>query len=515
MATYYISPTGSDGAAGTTGAPKKTFAHCIGLLNPGDTLILKDGTYNATNSGYPSIVGKNGTSLNRITIKAENERQAFISGNGTQPFVVVNCSYLTIEGIRVRNIDAQINGVTSGSPLAFGSCNNLIVRRMLSTHNNRYYNGSIIDLYLVNDSLFEENECYWYHRNGFGGVQSNCIFRRNYVNSRHYPDLAGGYPSSSGEAGGVTGDSGLLVYPGSYNTFENNIAEDVSCAFDIQGYGASLNNQYLGNIALNCTQGLKFNTRTEAPGSNVQNTYVENNVCLNCRSTGIYLRTTTNTTVKNCTVINNVGVGAFFADLYGGYAGDGSSSVFATNVLVANNLGMGFSISGQSSWSLNYCNAYNSGTPFTPVASDSHITNERTIDPQLAGAKIWIPPTSPMKGTGLNGADIGANIIYKYQDGILTGNLLWGPSFPHGAIIAGVNDIAGSSAFDVHTRLGLMPTGAPPVADVTPPSVSITSPSASSTVSGTITITATATDNVGVANVQFYLDGAPLGSPQT
>ena len=48
----------------------------------------------------------------------------------------------------------------------------------------------------------------------------------------------------------------------------------------------------------------------------------------------------------------------------------------------------------------------------------------------------------------------------------------------------------------------------PPLADTTPPAVSITSPAASSSVSGNITISANASDNAGVARVEFSLDGA-------
>src|SRR5439155_7685948 len=44
-------------------------------------------------------------------------------------------------------------------------------------------------------------------------------------------------------------------------------------------------------------------------------------------------------------------------------------------------------------------------------------------------------------------------------------------------------------------------TVAPP--DTTPPTVSITAPAAGSTVSGTVTVSASATDNVGVVGVQF------------
>ncbi|MBN9520556.1 DUF4082 domain-containing protein [bacterium] len=52
-------------------------------------------------------------------------------------------------------------------------------------------------------------------------------------------------------------------------------------------------------------------------------------------------------------------------------------------------------------------------------------------------------------------------------------------------------------------------------ADTTPPSVAITSPTGGSTVSGTTTVTASASDNVGVTSVQFLLDGANLGSQDT
>lgn len=50
--------------------------------------------------------------------------------------------------------------------------------------------------------------------------------------------------------------------------------------------------------------------------------------------------------------------------------------------------------------------------------------------------------------------------------------------------------------------------GGTPVADVTPPTVSISSPANGATVSGTVNVTATASDNVGVTKVDFYVDGA-------
>jgi Big-like domain-containing protein/putative pyrroloquinoline-quinone binding quinoprotein len=52
----------------------------------------------------------------------------------------------------------------------------------------------------------------------------------------------------------------------------------------------------------------------------------------------------------------------------------------------------------------------------------------------------------------------------------------------------------------------------PPVPDTEPPTVTMTAPANLAIVSGTITVSADASDNVGVASVQFRLDSAPLGA---
>ncbi|MEX2491089.1 MAG: Ig-like domain-containing protein [Nitrospirales bacterium] len=54
-----------------------------------------------------------------------------------------------------------------------------------------------------------------------------------------------------------------------------------------------------------------------------------------------------------------------------------------------------------------------------------------------------------------------------------------------------------------------------PQTDTTPPSVSLTAPSQGSTLSGVVTLTATATDNVGVVGVRFQLNGVNFGAEDT
>jgi thermitase len=77
------------------------------------------------------------------------------------------------------------------------------------------------------------------------------------------------------------------------------------------------------------------------------------------------------------------------------------------------------------------------------------------------------------------------------------------------------SDDLGSAGYDIYYGYGrvnayraLLAAGAPPPIDTIPPVTSITSPAAGSTVSGSVTVPISATDNVGVTKVELYLDGA-------
>lgn len=65
------------------------------------------------------------------------------------------------------------------------------------------------------------------------------------------------------------------------------------------------------------------------------------------------------------------------------------------------------------------------------------------------------------------------------------------------------NNSADSTAVTINVNNPVVP---PP--DTTPPTVSISNPANNSTQSGTITVSANATDNVGISKVEFYVDGA-------
>ncbi len=76
--------------------------------------------------------------------------------------------------------------------------------------------------------------------------------------------------------------------------------------------------------------------------------------------------------------------------------------------------------------------------------------------------------------------------------------------------------LAASGSFNWSTRIGSFKfASCGGVADTTPPTTSLTAPANGATVSGTITVSANASDNVGVTNVEFYRGTTLIGSDST
>ncbi|MCA9706716.1 MAG: hypothetical protein KDK70_12765, partial [Myxococcales bacterium] len=74
---------------------------------------------------------------------------------------------------------------------------------------------------------------------------------------------------------------------------------------------------------------------------------------------------------------------------------------------------------------------------------------------------IFVPEGSPLRGAGLDGADIGATMLQRIE-GEPTDQPLWDPqtgAFPCGAVEPGLNDDPATSCIGVHERLGLGPGG--------------------------------------------------------
>ncbi len=108
---YYVSPSGVDTNAGSSTAPFKTIQKAANVVNAGDTVIVKDGTYTSTNAFLASF-SRSGTASNYITFKSENKWGAVItpknlgqsSGYDSEGFVFTGtASYINIEDFEIKN----------------------------------------------------------------------------------------------------------------------------------------------------------------------------------------------------------------------------------------------------------------------------------------------------------------------------------------------------------------------------------------------------------------------------
>jgi hypothetical protein len=88
--TFYLSPTGSDTASGSLSAPRRTLLAGSRLLAPGDTLLVRGGTYRDP-GGYNWATTADGTASAPITVK--------------------NVSYITFDGLAFTRYHPRDNGI--------------------------------------------------------------------------------------------------------------------------------------------------------------------------------------------------------------------------------------------------------------------------------------------------------------------------------------------------------------------------------------------------------------------
>lgn len=74
-ATYYVSPAGDDGAAGTAAAPWRTLQHAVDALKPGDTVLIGPGIYREAVN-----VKQGGTEQAPITLAAAPGAHVIVTG---------------------------------------------------------------------------------------------------------------------------------------------------------------------------------------------------------------------------------------------------------------------------------------------------------------------------------------------------------------------------------------------------------------------------------------------------
>ncbi|MFO0570663.1 MAG: right-handed parallel beta-helix repeat-containing protein, partial [Polyangiaceae bacterium] len=248
--TFYIGTNGSDANPCTSTARCATVAGVMAkpTFGPGDLILMGKGTYTnpAINIDCSKNAAKwNGTALGRITLRAEDERQAHLtSDNGGFVFRLRNCSYWSLEGLRLSQSDvATATGDGVGN---FYDGANVDFRRNLVSRNNLLNTSSSggILFYDIKNFVIEDNEFYDYRRHAVATKYQHVggVFRRNYCNPRGH---------------GAVGTC-FSIYPGSKMIVEDNIVEsNPPYGFDSMPFGHdNVGNRWLGNIGVNMGGGL-------------------------------------------------------------------------------------------------------------------------------------------------------------------------------------------------------------------------------------------------------------------
>src|SRR2546427_5810795 len=135
--------------------------------------------------------------------------------------------------------------------------------------------------------------------------------------------------------------------------------------------------------------------------------------------------------------------------------------------------------------------------PALSSAAQVTLAWDPNTEPDLAGYKVYYGTSS---GSYQFSVDVGNQTSYTLS-GLLDGRIYYFAATAYNLSLA-------ESGFSNEVSKA--------IADVTPPTVSISAPANGVTVSGTaVTVSASASDNVGVAGVQFKLNGVNLGAEDT
>ena len=540
---HFVSPNGSSSGDGSINNPwdLPTALSQPASVRPGDTIWLRGGTYRAPNSnGFSSML--NGTATSPIIVRNYNGERATLDGRGTENTLYVGGSYTWYWGLEIMdsNTNRTPNGCTatigySPHPSAWGVAtygpNNKFINMVAHdtaqgfsaystspdnefTGNLSYYNGNLPYPSCPGGDRNHGHGMYMQNYTGLKIVQDNIV--------------------------GDNADEGLQIY-GSGNAA-------------VQGF------RIMGNAFYNTSSWpfpyFQYNLLI-AGGGVRKDIQVQNNYSYFTPSYDYgFVNFGQYTPGQDILVQNNV--------LAGGYTGvsmyDQAGPVrFTGNVLyvrptayeeVILQLGSGQTINSytwdnNTYYGRNFFNIF-SNYDFNGWKGATGFDTHSSFNPNApTGVWVYVRPNqyeskraniiiynwdlNPQVAVDLS-AVLHAGDPYVIQD---TQNF-YGPPVASGTYTgAPVNIPMGNLpkatpigfATPAHTAPqfgtfivmsssgGSLPVQPPP--DTTPPTISITSPGTGTTVSGTTSVSANAGDNVGVAGVQFQLNGSSLGAEVT
>ena len=247
----YVAPNGNDSNPGTEALPFLTIGKAASVVNPGNTVLIRAGTYAQT-----STFTRSGTPDAWITIMPYGEEDVLISGVGTLGilFLLQNTSYIRIRGIRFADSVSEAVRFFRGHDCIIEKCG---FRNCHTTGDNLF--GSVC-VYGESDNVGAYNyliqDNYIEYETGATKVASGITLRRTQYgvvvrqNTVTCPDNS----MYDGITSWPEDERGAEAYLESCDIYDNIFTgpQDDS----IQTEGGNINLRIWGNNARNCFQAI-------------------------------------------------------------------------------------------------------------------------------------------------------------------------------------------------------------------------------------------------------------------
>ena len=407
--TYYVANSGNNAntcaTAKSSNTPKQTIQSALACLVPGDTLVIRDGTYTGAANALTGL--PNGAAGNYITIMAENEGNVILTSgldmDHTDAYIIFqglrfqDSAVKTILGNHIKFFRNEFKG---GCP--FGNCTN-------TTVGSNDFNDTA-------DILLEDN---WWH--GSGGRYTVLLYNANRVVIRRgVIRHDGGWTDDKNDP-----EAGINFYNSTNCSAQNVIVIDSTLnywtwqsAFYSVYNNASPNsnsdNSWLGIIALN-NRSVNFpdGASLRFDGNAPQTNHVVQNAVLWDSYWGMNVAYTSSVGLSATGL--TIGQNTRGSIGYGIAGGSGGTKTF-TNAIVTNMNDADF-----SGVSATYFDTFNNGSAATG-------TGRVIYNPRTNGllALMRIEAGSPLKSAGSGGGQMGAQIITRMGTaGTLHSELGW------------------------------------------------------------------------------------------
>jgi hypothetical protein len=263
--TYYVATNGNNLDNGlTSSTPFATITYAAHQAQPGDTVIVEDGTYSLGNGGFvgDAAISSGGSPGKQITYKAQNKWQAKLVGAGTgdgSVVVGVSGSYNTVQDFDITGSDA--NGID-------------LARSGTTTSYNQAIGNYVHDIVAPCDSN--------------GGTAINSGDGDNYNPGVGHMDIMSNLVVNVTDPPGCSAPHGAGIFAAiPYTMVANNIIVNGG-HWAIESWHNAHHETYFGNVIVNSKQSITMGAG-DSPNTGTVNDYslVQNNIVYNSSMSAI------------------------------------------------------------------------------------------------------------------------------------------------------------------------------------------------------------------------------------